>query len=130
MADDRVARSLEKLKAQQKKPEPKKTGFFRDITDMDFDQSEDEKKQVESEKTEKDSTFIRKIEVLMRQMDEITGKMSAGSNYLTYYGQMQELETKFLEATKDIETQKDNVPPQMFNRIIARKNNILKKKRK
>ncbi len=129
MAEDRVTRSLEKLKMTEKNAEPKKSNLaFRDINDMDFDtkpvDKESKSKEIE------DPTLIRKLEVVTRKMDEVVSKMSAGSNYLMFYGQMQELEGQFLDMTKDIELKKESIPPQLFNRLISRKQEILRKRKK
>ncbi len=128
-ADNRVFRSLEKLKSQEKKPVQKPQSFFKDISEMGFDEEKTEKS-TEGEISQKDSTNIRKIEILMRCMEEIISKMSAGSNYLMYYGQIQDLENKFLEMVANIESEKDKLPPQLFNRIIFKKNKILSKRKR
>ena len=121
-ADNRVFRSLEKLKSQEKKPVQKPQSFFKDISEMDFDEEKTEKS-TEEEISQKDSTNIRKIEILMKRMDDIVDKMSAGSNYLMYYGQIKDLENQFLDMVDGIDADKDELPPQLFNRIIFKKNN-------
>ena len=125
-ADNRVFRSLEKLKLQEKKPVQKPRSFFKDISEMGFDEQEKEKN-FEEETIQKDQTNIKKIEILMRRIDDLVDKMSAGSNYLMYYGQIQDLEKQFLEMVNGIKLEKDKIPPQLLNRIILKKNKILSK---
>ncbi|MEK6973973.1 MAG: hypothetical protein AABW41_01930 [Nanoarchaeota archaeon] len=132
-ADDKVTRSLEKLKLASKKPEMKRPRLFKDISEMDFEAKPDQEKERQiSSKEEKieDISYARKIEVMMRKIEEILSKMSAGSNYLMYYGQMQELENEFLEMVNGIEEKKDKFPPQLYNRIIFKKQNIMNKRKK
>lgn len=129
MAEDRVTKSLEKLKMIERKAEPKKTSIgFRDINDMDFDTKSVSKE--DKFKESEDPTLIRKLEVITRKIDEVMSKMSAGSNYLMFYGQMQELEAQFLDMTKNIELKKESIPPQLFNRLMSRKQEILRKRKK
>ncbi len=132
-ADDKVTRSLEKLKLASKKPEMKRPRLFKDISEMDFEAKPDQEKERQiSSKEEKieDISYARKIEVMMRKIEEILSKMSAGSNYLMYYGQMQELENEFLEMVNGIEEKKDKFPPQLYNGIIFKKQNIMNKRKK
>lgn len=132
-ADDRVTRSLEKLKLASKKPEIKTPSLFKDISEMDFEAKPEQEKEKQGssrgENTE-DISYVRKIEVMMRKMEEVLSKMSAGSNYLMYYGQVQELENEFLEMVNGIEEKKDKFPPQLYNRIVFKKQNIMNKRKK
>lgn len=127
-ADSRVFKSLEKLKAQEKKSESKKF-FFKDISEMGFDEETTVKEEQIESKSEVASNF-KKIESLMRRLEDTLDRMKAGSNYLMFYGQIQDLEKQFLEMTENIEIDKDKIPPQLFNRIMLRKTKILNKKRR
>ena len=134
-ADDKVTRSLEKLKLQQKQAPVKKSGFFlRDIDDMDFDIKKDSPQQQQTNRADAtnsmDNIKIRKIEVMLRRLEDTIEKMSAGTNYLMYYGQMQETEKEFLEATSSLEEYKESLPPQLYNRIMFKREQILKKRKR
>ncbi|MBI2670794.1 hypothetical protein HYX18_02360 [Candidatus Woesearchaeota archaeon] len=134
-ADDKVSRTLERLKLQEKKPMLKKSAsLFRDISEMDFENkaeiTENKGNELFSENNIQDLSLTRKIESLMRRIEEVISKMSAGTNYLMFYGQIQELEKQFLEMTADIESKKEKMPPQLFNRILYKKREIMKKRKK
>ena len=133
VSDDKVSRALEKLKSQGKNPEVKKqVSFFKDISEMDFD-SKDNKNNTNEPFDDLVATGnpnTIKIEALMRKIEEIKGKMSAGSNYLMYYSQIHELESQFLEITNNIESQRSILPPQLFNRILYKKQQIMIKRKR
>lgn len=134
-ADDKVSRTLERLKLQEKKPMLKKSAsLFIDISEMDFENkteiTENKGNELFSENNIQDISLTRKIESLMRRIEEVISKMSAGTNYLMCYGQIQELEKQFLEMTADIESKKEKMPPQLFNRILYKKREIMKKRKK
>lgn len=128
MIQDKAKEALIKLKS----PQPKSYDFkdFKDIVEGK------KAKKVEPVKSQEEllreaNALQQKIERIMHQMDNaVYGGSSTSSGYLNYYWTIKDLEKKFLEEIKALDSvDKEYLKPQFMTRVNYRKEKILQRQK-
>jgi len=112
--NDRTIRMLERLKSQEKRPNP--LILSREIT---FTKREDPLRVLATEQAK----FTRAFNDL-----ESYEKRMVEGKYLNYYHDIKQKQKEFLEITTNINPALESIAPMFYKRLIAKREEILKKK--
>ena len=112
--DDRTIRMLERLKSQEKKPNP--LTLSREIS---FTKREDPLRALAIEQAK----FTRAF----NELESYEKRMVEGK-YLNYYHDIKQKQKEFLEITTNINPALETIAPMFYNRLIAKRKELLNKK--
>lgn len=126
MVEDRAKEALMRLKSP-----PPKSYDFKDLNDIIEGKIERRQEVIKSQEEliREAAALQQKIERIIHQMDDaVNGGSSTSSGYLNYYWTIKDLERKFLEEIKVLDTiDKKYLKPQFMARVTARKEKILQR---